>query len=152
MKENKYDILIERQRKEFSTLPLYFAFGDEQIKRKLEELNIKEDEIEKKLVIVGAGGFMLKEDYPKYKEMTNRHYEEIQNEINNDKDGTGFIKDMFFSELNNHEYGYTMRTDETLEALGITYKVLKENKNLQNGLEIAKKKFIENEEEDINER
>lgn len=147
MKENKYDILRERQRKEFSTLPLHFAFGDEQIKRKLEELNIKEDEIEKKLVGIIGGGFMLKEDYPKYREMSERHYEEIQNEINNDKDGTGFIKDMFISELNNHEYGYTMDVNDTLEALGITDKDLAENKNLQNGLELAKKRFIDNEEE-----
>lgn len=147
MKENKYDILRERQRKEFNTLPFHFAFGDEQIKSKLEELNIKEDEIEKKLVAIIGGGFMLKEDYPKYIEMSERHYEEIQNEINNDKDGTGFIKDMFFSELNSQEYGYTMDVNDTLEKLGITDNDLKENKKLQYGLELAKKKFIDNEEE-----
>lgn len=147
MKENKYDILRERQRKEFSTLPLHFAFGDEQVKRKLEELNIKEDEIEKKLVGIIGGGFMLKEDYPKYIEMSERHYKEIQNEINNDKDGTGFIKDMFVSELNNYEYGYTMNVNDTLNALRITHKDLTENKNLQHGLELAKKRFIDNEEE-----
>lgn len=137
MKENKYDILRERQRKEFSTLPLYFAFGDEQIKEKLEELNVKEDEINEKLVGIGAGGFMLKEDYPKYKEMLERHYKEMQDEINNDKDGTGFIRDMFFSELNNHEYGYTGDVGNTLRALGITTKQINSNKNLQKGLGIA---------------
>lgn len=147
MKENKYDILKARHREEFDTLPLHFAFGDEQIKKKLEELNVKEEEIDKKLVGIVAGGFMLKEDYPKYIEMSERHYKEIQNEINNDKEGTGFIKDMFFSELNNHEYGYTMDVEDTLEALGITYKDLDENKNLQHGLDLAKKRFIDNEEE-----
>ncbi len=137
MKDNKYDILRERQRKEFSTLPLHFAFGDEQINRKLEELNVKEDEINEKLVGIGAGGFMLNEDYSKYKEMTERHYKEMQDEINNDKDGTGFIRDMFFSELNNHEYGFTRDVGDTLRALGITTKQINSNKNLQKGLVLA---------------
>lgn len=137
MKENKYNILKERHRAEFATLPLHFAFGDEQIKRKLEELNVKEDEIDKKLVGIGAGGFMLKEDYPKYKEMTEKHYKEIQSQIENDKEGTGFIKDMFFSELNNHEYGYTKDVGATLMALGITTKQINSKDNLKNGLKLA---------------
>ena len=104
MKYNKYDILKKRHEEEFSELPIHFAFGEKQISEKLKELNIKEYEINKKLVGIGAGGFMLKEDYSKYIEMSERHYKEIQNEIKKDKDGTGFIKDMFFSELNNHEF------------------------------------------------
>lgn len=144
---NKYDALKKRQREEFNTFPIHFAFGDKQMKQELAELNVKEEEIDKKLVGIGAGGFILKEDYPKFEEMTDRHYEEIQNEIKNDKDGTGFIKDMFFSELNNHEYGYTNDVEDTLITLGITAIDLIRNKKLQNGLELAKKKFIENEEE-----
>lgn len=151
MKENEYEKIKERHKKEFATLPLHFAFGNEQIKKKLEELKVKEDEIDKKLVGIGAGGFMLKEDYPKYKEMAERHYKEIQREIENDKDGTGFIKDMFVSELNNHEYGYTKEVNDTLEALGITYKDLNKNENLQHGLELAKQKFIQNTKETENE-
>ena len=140
MKENRYDILITRHEKEFATLPLHFAFGNEQIKKELEKLNVKEDE---KLVDIGAGGFMLKEDYPKFEEMTERHYKEIQDEINKDKDGTGFIRDMFFSELNNHEYGYTRDLTDTLVALGMTPGQINNNKNLQKGLVLATEEIEE---------
>lgn len=146
MKINQYRLLKEKQQKEFNTLPLYFAFSQSQWEEILRKIGIKENETRKKLISIGGGGFMLKEDYPKYKEMINKHYNEIQYKIENDKDGTGFIMDMFSYELYNHEYGYTRELYETLESLGLTYKNIEENKNLKNGLNLAISKYEQEEE------
>ena len=143
--QNRYNILKTRHEKEFDELPIHFAFGDEQYKKMLNKLNVKKEQIVK---VSKAGGYMLRDDFSKYKEMSERHYNEIHDEIKNDKDGSGFIKDMFYSELCNHEYGYTMDEEETLESLSISYNDLKENINLQQGLELAKQKFIEKEEQE----
>lgn len=134
---NRYEQLKNRQQEEYNKFPVHFAIGDEQLQKKLQELNVKEEEIDEKLVGIGFSGFVLKEDYPKYKEMLERHHKELQNEIENDTDGSGFIKDMFSYELANHEYGYTRELDDTFAALGLIPEDFADNLKLNNGLDLA---------------
>lgn len=47
------------------------------------------------------------------------------------------INEMFQFELINHEYGYTHELDDTIEALDLTKKQIRENKALKNGLLLA---------------
>ena len=44
---------------------------------------------------------------------------------------------MFLYELDNHEYGYTMDTEETLDALGYTAKEILGDPRLKRGIEKA---------------
>ena len=69
--------------------------------------------------------------------MLKKHKNLKEEQIKLDTEGTGFIKDMFKTELINHEYGYTLELDDTLDTLGITIDDLNKNKNLQNGLILA---------------
>ena len=52
---------------------------------------------------------------------------------------------MFYSELNNHEYGYTKELDDTLDALDLTIDDINNNKNLKNGLSLAIQEIEKNE-------
>lgn len=149
MRENKYIVLKEKHQEEINKFPIKYAFGNRQFENAMKELGLTVNDTDKVIGVGYGGGFMLKEDYPKYKEMLNRQYDEIQYEIENDKDGTGFIKDMFSYELANHEFGYTRELDETFIALGITFKDIDENENLQTGLNLAIKEFDRAEEEEL---
>ena len=90
---------------------------------------------------------MLKEDYPRFEEMCTRHARERREAIASDKDGTGYIFEMFKYELANNEYGYTMSNSQTLEHLGFTREDIEANPALNNGLELAKKAILKEEDE-----
>lgn len=81
------------------------------------------------------------EDSKLFHEMLDRHEKELQKAISEDKDGTGFIFQMFLSELNNHEYIYTQDITDTLEALGYSYDDIMGNSKLYKGLIKACKKI-----------
>ena len=67
----------------------------------------------------------------------NRHDQERAAAIAEDKDGSGFIFDMFRYELSNHEYSYTGDLGETLDALGFTLEEINARPPLLNGLHMA---------------
>ena len=54
-----------------------------------------------------------------------------------DETGEGFIFEMCLYELDNHEYGYTMDTEDTLDALGYTVEEVLGNPRLKRGIEKA---------------
>ena len=68
-----------------------------------------------------------------------RHQDERAAAIQADPDGTGFIFQMFRYELANHEYSYTGDLAETLDALGITTDEVNASPALLNGLHLAAK-------------
>lgn len=150
---NQYKKIKEKHQEEANRFPMYWAFGDNQWKDLLNKLNLTEEEAQEKLILGPAGSLMFKEDVSKFTKMMENHYNEIQNEISKDKDGTTFIKDMFIYELINHEYGYTRDLTDTLESLQITDKDLQDKENLRNGLELAIKeiKEYENKREELTE-
>lgn len=139
---NKYKELMKRQRKERDSFPLIFAFDDEQFKDGLKGLGFKETDRDKVLYL-GNNFFIPKDKMKDWDQMNIRHRHELMEEIKKDKTGTGFIYDMFFYELNNHEFSYTEDYEDTLEALNITEKELLENKNLRHGLDLAMKDILE---------
>lgn len=139
---NRYRELRERQQEEFNKFPIKFAFSQEQFERGMRELGLKPTDT-KKVCKTVAGGFLRKSDAPAMHEMLSRHQKEIEDEIDADKDGTGFVYDMFLYELQNHEYGYTWDTEETLESLGYTEEQVEADLKLKIGFEMAKK-YIQN--------
>ena len=65
------------------------------------------------------------------------HDAELQAAIAEDKTGEGFIYEMFLYELDNHEYGYTRDTEDTLDALGYTAEEILGDSRLKRGIEKA---------------
>ena len=142
---NKYDELINKQQKEFNAFPMAFAYSQQQFKEGLLKLGLNENDNDK-VVAISAGGFIRKNDLEKFRDLTNRLEKELDDAIKADTTGTGFIYDMFVSELFNHEYAYTYDLEETLSALALTEKDFEENEALQNGLDLAIKHVLSGEE------
>lgn len=122
-----------------NALPIYYAFGEKQFNEMLAAHfgGISETQAPALLYATNAGGYYLKTDA----ERINNAFKSIaakQDElINADKDGTGFIYEMFLTELNDHEYIITRDIETTLDAAGITPEDLQNNPALHNGLKRA---------------
>lgn len=138
---NKYEEMKEKHQKEFDQFPMKFAFTDKQFKESMEALGLTENDTDK-IIGIGAGGFIKKSDLKSYTEMCQKAEKEMQEAIENDKTGEGFIKDMFKYELANHEYCITYELDDTLDALGLTLEEINNNQALKNGLKLAKKEYL----------
>lgn len=141
---NMYQRLRKKHQEEINSFPIHFAFTDERFNEIIKELGLSEDKksenyFGKRLVRIGAGGFVLKEDAPKLAEMFKTHRQQMDDMIAADKTGDGFIFDMFYYELCNHEYGYVYdeAIDDTLEALGYTMEQIQEDTRLKNGFDKA---------------
>lgn len=136
---NAYQELRNKHKEEFNAFPVHFAFGQEQINRKIAELGLNPKTYQDHVVGIGFGGFILNKDVPAYNAMVIRHRKEDAAAIAADTDGTGYIYDMFLSELCDHEYSYTWDDRDTLLSMGITEQDLDANPALRKGLEAAKK-------------
>lgn len=136
---NRYKLLRERQQKEFDRMPMFFAFNEKQFNEGMESFSLSPNDTDK-IVSIGYGGFMKKEDSHLLHEIIKRHEKERADAINQDLTGEGFICDMFNYELGNHEFSYTGEVDDALEALGITASEIQADPRLKHGLELAMKK------------
>ena len=132
----KYLKLKQKQQKEVNDFPFGFAFSNQQFKDMMKEFGLKETDTDK-IYSLGAGSYIRKSDSEAMEQMFARHRKEIENEIQNDKDGSGFIYEMFRYELSNHEYCITYDIEPTLDALGLTLDKINENQNLVKGLKKA---------------
>lgn len=135
---NAYRQLKDEKQKEFNAFPMAFAFSDEQLKEGLTKLGIAKDEA----VGIGAGGFIRKSDLEAFKAMVKKWNDAEAEAIANDKTGEGFIKDMFVYELDNHEFGYTGNSEDTVRSLGLTYEKIKSDKALSRGFDLARKEIM----------
>lgn len=134
---NTYAELKERQQQEFNALPLGFAFSDQQFNEMMNAWQLDPEKDINKIYAIGFGGFVQRKDASKLHEVTERHEQEMNEAIAADKTGEGFIADMFYQELCDHEYSYTGELDETLDALGFTVRQVVDTPNLKHGLEKA---------------
>jgi hypothetical protein len=144
---NKYDEIRSKHQKMFDDFPIMFAYTDEQFDEGMKKLGLDPTETNK-VVSLGIGSFIRKDDIEAYNEMWNAIRNEHNKYINNDKTGEGYIKDMFISELNNHEYCYTGELEETLDALGLNYDQILENPALEHGLKLATEEILQNSKEE----
>ena len=137
---NLYLDLKESQQKQFDKFPMFFAFSKEQLDEGKQKLGVKDN---KEICRLCSGGFIRKSDTQAFTDMLKKHNDELKKAIKNDETGEGFIYDMFLYELSNHEYCITYEIDDTLDAVNLTYDEVKNNRALQNGLELAKKNYLE---------
>lgn len=133
---NRYAELRRRQHEEFAAFPMQFAFNDQQFAEAMAALGLTPADVDK-IYKAPGGGFYRREDAPRLKEMMDRFNRELQSAIAGDKTGDGFVYEMFLTELDNHEYGYTMDTEEALDALGYTAEEVLADPRLKRGIEKA---------------
>lgn len=146
---NKYAEMKSRHQKRVNEFPMRFFFNEKQFEEAMNDLGLTKDDKDKVLSIVG-GGIIRKTDAEAYEKMFEEIRTEEKRNITEDKDGTGYIADMFEYELNNHEYGYTYDADPAIEALGMTVDQIKNDDALLVGVNIAMKRIedFENSKED----
>ena len=90
-----------------------------------------------KILRIPGGGYVQKKDADLLHQTVERHDTEMAAAIEEDKTGEGFIYEMFLYELDNHEYGYTRDTEDTLDALGYTAEQVLNDLRLKRGIEKA---------------
>ena len=134
---NRYAELKVRQQEEFDKLPLGFAFSDEQFKEMMERWGLDPERDSDKITRIPYGGFIQKKDLDLFNKTMERHSAELKAAIEADKTGEGFVSEMFLYELDNHEYGYTGDTEDTLDALGYTAGEVVGDPRLKRGIEKA---------------
>lgn len=120
-----------------------FAFSEADFKKQLAENGVTTEE---EISHIFGGAYIKKIYKQDLIDMFCRQKEEKQNAINADKDGTGFIKSMFIYELVNHEFLYTLDTEDTLNSLHLTENDINNNPALRNGLDLAIKELTGEEE------
>lgn len=138
---NRYLQLKTKHQEEFNKFPILFAFSDKQFIEGMEKLGLTEQDTDK-VVAIGAGGFIRKTDKEQLLEMMERHDDEMNEQIEQDTTGEGFIREMFEYELANHEYSYTLELDDTLDALGLTFDDINQNPALKKGLDLARGRIV----------
>lgn len=141
---NLYKELHDRHQAEINAFPFGFAFSQEQFdKMMVDRFNLEPTDTDK-IYSIGGGGYIRKEDHQAMCDMIERHAKEKKDAIAADLTGEGYIYDMFVYELANHEYMITMTSDDTLDALGLTWEDVKADARLSHGLKKAKKYILEN--------
>lgn len=139
---NAYAEMKKRHQEEVNALPMYWAFTEERFEEVLKELGLTKNDTDK-LCRAPGGGFCLASDAQMIVSTLIRHSKELKAAVEADKTGDGFIKDMFLSELRNHEYTYTCDVEETVESCGFTMEQVENDERLLHGLEAAAKKLRE---------
>lgn len=134
---NEYAELRQRQQAEFDALPLGFAFSQKQFNEMMAGWGLDPEEDLDKILSIPGGGYVQKKDAALLHQTVERHDAEMAAAIAGDKTGEGFIYQMFLYELDNHEYGYTRDTEDTLDALDYTAEEVLGNPRLKRGIEKA---------------
>ncbi len=144
---NEYRTMREKQQKEFNEFPIGAAFSNEQFEEMMSNwgLNAKKKSHIAQICSLYGGAFLRKKDVPAFKEMTKRHEDEFEAAVAADLTGDGFIYQMFYDELCDHEYGYTGDTSDALDALGYTLDEVLADDRLMHGLEKATREIMEQE-------
>ena len=114
---NPYVEMHNRHQKEMDAFPLGFAFSNEQFDEMMRNWGLEPHETDK-IMRIPYGGFVRKCDADAFHEMIERHAQEREVAIKENKDD--YLYHMFDYELANHEYSYTGDLTDTLEALDLT--------------------------------
>lgn len=100
---NTYAEMKKRHQEEVNALPIYWAFTEERFDEVLKELGLTKNDTDK-LCNTFGGGFCLAKDAQMIADTLARNFKEVEDAIQADETGDGFIKDMFLYELRDHEY------------------------------------------------
>ncbi len=142
---NDYQKMRNRHQQEFNMLPLGFALNQKQFNEMMRGWGLHPERDVKELTCIGNCGYIQKKDVELLRQTSARHKEELAAAIESDTTGDGFIFQMFYYELKNHEYGYTGDADDTLDTLNYTMEQVQSDQRLYRGFQQACKKIMEEE-------
>ena len=140
---NKYTELKNKQQKEINAFPLGAAFNNEQFAEMMHKWGLTENDTDK-IYHIGGGCYIRRSDHTAFHEMLDRHDRERKTAIAADLTGKGYICDMFYAELANHEYCITYDLTDTIYALGLSVDEINADKRLLHGLNKAVKQYLKN--------
>ena len=140
---NTYKQLKDKHQKEMDAFALGAAFSNEQFEKMMNGWGLTANDADK-ICSIGGGCFIRKSDKEAFFNMLKRFEDETESAIAADTTGDGFIYDMFYEELANHEYCITYEYDETFDALGLTEEQVYADKRLLHGLQKAEKAYLKN--------
>ncbi len=144
---SSYSELLHRHQKEVNAFPIKWAFSDSQFNQAMRELGLDPSDTDA-IIGIGGGGFMRKSDNEAFHAMLDRHQQERNEAIAADKDGTGYLYEMFLYELGNHEYIFTYDPEETFAACGVTAEQVESNPIMKQAFINAKRDYLKRAEEE----
>ena len=139
---NQYIEMKNRHQQEVNALPIKFAFSNKQFEEAMAGWGLTPDDTDKIYKLGGTGGFYLRHDSKLIFDTLERHANEQADAIAADKDGMGYIYQMFLYELGNHEYCITYDLEPTLDACGLTEDEVLSDPALLAGFKKAKKDYL----------
>lgn len=135
----RYYEFKKKQQDEFDKLPMKAAFGEKQFEEMMSEWGLTtSDEDLKKIKSLGAGGYCLKEDYPSFIALANKHIEEMEKFLSVDDN----LVDALKYEFGNHECGLTWEFDNGITALGYTIEEFLSDERKKNLFIKARQEYI----------
>ena len=129
---NRYKQLRDQLQKQYDALPIKYAFSEMQFKNILKEFETEAGE-RVRLLHIGHGAYILAQDEKLIDEFLERSNRELSEAIKDDE----FLYDAFNYELANHEFCYTDDITDTLDALGLTWEQIKDDKRIMRILKKA---------------
>lgn len=141
--KNRYAEMKARHQKEMDAFPLGACFSNKQFEEMMAKFGLTTADTDK-IYSIGGGCYIRKTDEPAFSEMLARFDRDMTDAIAADTTGDGFIFEMFYYELANHEYCVTYEYDETLYALNLTMDDILADKRLLHGLKKAEKQYLKN--------
>lgn len=140
--KNNYLEFKELQSKELDRVleecGVFFAFGKEQLDKKLKELGITTEDLKRDYAGFYGGGVIRKDKIKTYKEFSDKRYIELKEKMKSDFE---FAKTAFRYEMSNYECFISGRFDEVLGILSVTEKDLEENEQLKKAFKETRKEY-----------
>lgn len=127
----------DESQKRFNELPIMWAYNYEQFEEGKGKLGVKSNT---ELTRIFPGGYMKKVDVPKLKQLIKDDKKE-KAELCKDE---SFVYDMFVTELEDHEYAYTLSAEATLDALGFEIEEIINNPMMYRALRKAMRYCVRN--------
>ena len=110
--------------------PMFFAFDNKGFEEGKQKLGLTDNS---EVLALGCGSYIRKTDRELWKNLYKQQDIELKEVMNE----YSFAFDAFSYELSNHEYCVTYDTEDTLDALGLTYEEVEGNPVLNRALKAA---------------
>lgn len=124
-----YAELKQKQQQEVNEFPLGFAFSNDQFSKMMDNWGLNADKKEdiKKIVSIGAGGYVQIKDIPSMNKMFRRHKKELREFRKNKNE----LKKAILHEMFNIEYEYSHDDEHLCNNLGVNFNDFKKDTELQ---------------------